>query len=330
MAGPAPGRRRGGVPTARPAVRVLAARLALCALLALAGCASPRLARESDLPRQVELTRTPFFPQTVHHCGPAALATVLADAGMAASPEDLAPRVYLPARKGSLPLDMLGGARRDGAVAATIRPDLDTLLATVRDGHPVVVLQNLGLSWYPVWHYAVVVGHDLDRREIVLRSGTTRREILSLRTFDLTWARSGRWAMVTIRPGTPPPAGVPRDAYAEATLALERLRLTRAASDAYTAAIARWPDDLQFAIGAGNTAYALGDLAAAESALRTAVARHPSAGAALNNLAHVLMERGALDEAEATAERAVTVGGPQKSTAVATLEEIRTRRATPR
>jgi hypothetical protein len=305
-------------------------RLALCALLALAGCASPRLARESDLPRRVELTDTPFFPQTADHCGPAALATVLSGAGMAATPEALAPRVYLPARKGSLPLDMLGGARRGGAVAATISPDLDTLLATVRDGHPVVVLQNLGLSWYPMWHYAVAVGHDLDRREIVLRSGTTRREVLPLRTFDLTWARSGRWAMVALRPGTSPPAGVPRDAYAEATLALERLGRSREASDAYAAGLVRWPDDLQFAIGAGNAAYALGDLAAAEAALRIAVARHPAAEAALNNLAHVLMERGALDEAETTAQRAVALGGPQKATAGATLDEIRSRRSATR
>ncbi len=301
--------------------------VALCALLVLAGCASPRLSREADLPRRVELSDTPFVPQTAHHCGPAALATVLAMAGMAASPEDLASRVYLPARKGSLPLDMLGGARRGGAVAATIAPDLDTLLATVRDGHPVVVLQNLGLSWYPVWHYAVVVGHDLDRREIVLRSGTTRREVLSLRTFDITWARSDRWAMVVVRPGTPPPIGVSRDAYAEAVLALERLRLTREAQDAYSVGIARWPDDLQLAVGAGNTAYALGDLEAAESALRRAVARHPTADAALNNLAHVLMERGALDEAEATALRAVAIGGPRQATAVATLDEIRGRRS---
>jgi len=322
MANPAAGARRGG--------KFVSALVTLVALLALAGCAGPHLAPESDLPRVVELDRTPFFPQTVHHCGPAALATILSDAGMAATPGRLAPQVYLPARQGSLPLDMLGGARRAGAVAATITPDLDTLLTTVRDGRPVVVLQNLGLSWYPVWHYAVVIGHDLDRSEILLRSGTTRREALSLRTFDLTWARSGRWAMVVFRPGTPPPAGVPRDAYAEATLALERLRLTSEASDAYAAGSARWPDDLQFAIGAGNTAYALGDLAAAESALRTAAGRHPTSDAALNNLAHVLMERGDLDEAEAAALRAIAVDGPQKATANATLQDIRNRRATSR
>ena len=136
--------------------------------------------------------------------------------------------------------------------------------------------------------------------------------------------------MVVFRPGTPPPAGVPRDAYAEATLALERLRLTSEASDAYAAGSARWPDDLQFAIGAGNTAYALGDLAAAESALRTAAGRHPTSDAALNNLAHVLMERGDLDEAEAAALRAIAVDGPQKATANATLQDIRNRRATSR
>jgi hypothetical protein len=281
----------------RPTAGALAC-VTLLAALTLAGCASPRLTGEADgsLPRTLELRDTPFFPQTAHHCGPAALATTLVAAGFETAPETLAPQVYLPARKGSLPLDMLGGARRAGAV----------------------------------WHYAVVIGHDLDRRELLMRSGVERRDAISLRTFDLTWARSGRWAMVVIQPGTPPPSGVPRDAYAEATLALERLRLTREAQAAYAAGIVRWPDDLQLAIGAGNTAYSLGDLAAAESALRRAIAHHPAADAALNNLAHVLMERGALDEAEATALRAVAVGGAQKATAVGTLDEIRSRRTAPR
>ena len=53
----------------------------LLALLLLVGCAGPtRLAQlPAELPERVELTATPFHPQTEYQCGPAALATVLGD-----------------------------------------------------------------------------------------------------------------------------------------------------------------------------------------------------------------------------------------------------------
>jgi hypothetical protein len=57
----------------------------LALLLFLVGCAgSSRLATlPAGLPSRAELTATPFYPQTEHQCGPAALATVLSAAGLA-------------------------------------------------------------------------------------------------------------------------------------------------------------------------------------------------------------------------------------------------------
>jgi hypothetical protein len=54
---------------------------------------------------------------------------------------------------------MIGAARRHGRLAYLITGP-DSMFEEVAAGHPVIVLQNLGLSWYPVWHYAVVVGYD--------------------------------------------------------------------------------------------------------------------------------------------------------------------------
>ena len=78
---------------------------ALALLMLLAGCAGQPLqlpARSERLPERVELGDTPFFPQDDYQCGPAALATLLVQRGVQTSPEALLPRVYLPARKGSL------------------------------------------------------------------------------------------------------------------------------------------------------------------------------------------------------------------------------------
>ena len=72
----------------------------------------------------------------------------------------------------------------------------------------------------------------------------------------------------------------------------------------------------------GNAAYAEGDLDAAENAFRTATERHPDAGAAWNNLAHVLGEQGQRAEAITAARGAVRLGGPNAATYLATLREV--------
>jgi hypothetical protein len=168
---------------ARPALK-LAAALALAALLP--GCAvfmmPPQAAAlqrhaPADLPRRGELTATPFFAQTPYHCGPAALATALGAVGLKADPQALGDAVFLPAREGSLQLEMVAGARRQGAVATRLPPLLTALVQQVAAGQVAVVLLNLGLDFAPRWHYAVLVGYDLDAAEVVLRSGVTEREL---------------------------------------------------------------------------------------------------------------------------------------------------------
>jgi hypothetical protein len=309
---------------AKPLVRLAPLVLALALL---AGCASPpRLdpARAAGLPQRVELAATPFHPQEVNHCGPAALASALGAAGIDATPEGLAPTVYLPARQGSLPLDMLGGARRAGAMAVRTAPDLESLLEHVAAGVPVVVLQNLSLQWVPMWHYAVVIGFDRPAGRILLRSGVETRQVLSLRTFEHTWARSGHWAMIAFRPGQLP-AGVPQAAYTESAMALERLGRLPEARAAYDAGLAAWPADLTLAVGLANVAHAQGEGAGAEAALRRALVHHPRSDALLNNLAHLLAEFGRLDEALALAESAVTLAGPHQATARETRDDIQRR-----
>jgi len=295
-------------------------------LLLAVGCASPRLdpARTAALPQRVALESTPFHPQEVNHCGPAALASVLGAAGITATPDGLAPAVYLPAREGSLPLDMLGGSRRAGAMALRTAPDLEGLMEQVAAGMPVVVLQNLSLQWVPMWHYAVVIGFDRPRGTITLRSGREPRQVLSLRTFEHTWARSGHWAMIAFRPGQLP-VGVPREPYTESAVALERLGRLAEARAAYEAGLTPWPGDPTLAVGLANVAHAQGDRGGAETALRQALQYHPRSDALLNNLAHLVAEDGRLEEALGLAESAVTLAGPHQATARETRDEIRRR-----
>jgi tetratricopeptide (TPR) repeat protein len=245
---------------------------------------------------------------------------VLAFAGSTTKPEELVPQVYLPAREGSLQTEMLAATRRHGRVAYRLAPRLEDVLREASAGAPVIVFQNLGLGFAPLWHYAVVVGYDLPREEIILRSGTTSREVMALNTFERTWARGDYWAMLALAPERLP-ATANEDQYVLAVAALERVA-PGAARRAYTAALERWPGNLAARIGQGNTAYALRDLPGAEAAYREAIRHHPQAADAWNNLAQTLLELRQREEALAAAQRAVDIGGPRLSQYRATLDAV--------
>lgn len=296
----------------------------LLALSLLSGCATQTRALMSAPPatiaRAVELPNIPFIAQERYQCGPAALAMSLQAAGFPVSAESLVPQVYLPAREGSLQIEMLAAARRNGAFALRIAPRMEALLAELAAGRPVLVLQNLSLPIMPKWHYAVVIGYDLARGDILLHSGTTRRMRMRLSTFEHTWKRSGYWGMMTLAPGSLPVSASEAE-VTEALVAFEKNNKTGARAG-YAQALTRWPNSLALNLGLGNSAYAAGDRAAAAAAFERAAAADPTSSPALNNLAYVLMELGRLKEARRAAERAVALGGQWHAAALDTLAAI--------
>jgi tetratricopeptide (TPR) repeat protein len=306
-------------------VRILTGSL----LVLLVGCASaPQtqqlLQADLGLPNHSELTNTPFFPQERYQCGPAALATVLKNADVDIDAATLVDEIYLPSRQGSLQIEILAASRRYGRLPYRIPPEMSALLTEITAGNPVLVLQNLGLSWAPQWHYAVVIGYDLPERTVTLRSGTEARHRTSMDTFELTWARSQYWAIVVL-PVDKLPATATADSYLRSVVNLESTRQKerwQLANTAYRTALTRWPDNLIAQMGLGNSAYQLADLNAAEQAFRQAVRDHPNTAAAYNNLAQVLLEQGKLTEAEKQARYAVELGGPHLESYRATLTDI--------
>ena len=272
------------------------------------------------LPPRAEVAGVPFHPQQEQYCGPAALATVLGWSGLPARQDAIAAAVYTPGREGTLGHDLVGAAGRHGRLAVPVA-DLPSLLREVAAGHPVLVLQNLGLDWYPQWHYAVVVGYDLAAGELALRSGEERRRIVSLDTFARTWARADRWAIVVLPPDALP-ASAAEETLVRAAAGLERAGRAGEAALAYDTILRRWPGSLGALIGRGNARYATGDLDGAEAAYRSALVRHPGAAVVWNNLADVLAARGERDAALIAARRAVDLGGPHAATYRRTLDQI--------
>lgn len=111
----------------------------------------------------------------------------LAHSGVKVQPEDLVAEVYSPAKRSSLSISIISGARRRARLAYPVSR-LDDLLREVAAGNPAIVLQNVGLPLFKRWHFAVVIGYDAARNEMILRSGTENRVTMSIRAFERSWA----------------------------------------------------------------------------------------------------------------------------------------------
>jgi tetratricopeptide (TPR) repeat protein len=273
---------------------------------------------------RLELADVPFFPQETDQCGPAALATVLAYSGRPTTPEALAPRVYLPGREGSLQLELVAAARRHDRIPYVIQPSLPALTAELDAGRPVVVLQNLGLARWAVWHYSVVVGYDVREDVVMLRSGARKRLEMSAYRFARTWELGKRWGMVVLRPGELPAANDP-DGYLRAVANQEAVTGPAGLAGAYRAAVERWPESRVARFGLANALRADGQVTAAVAEYRALLAASPADAAALNNLADAFNALGCREQALNAVEQAlalISAPDPRRDVALQTRQEI--------
>ncbi|MEJ2765368.1 PA2778 family cysteine peptidase [Photobacterium sp. MCCC 1A19761] len=261
----------------------------------LSGCSTPgawraQLDQELSLPASVALDDTPFFPQDQYQCGPAALATVLKESGIETNPDALLPYVYLPGRKGSLQLDLIATTRRLKRLPYQVDGNLAAVFTELAHGKPVLVMQNLGLSWYPQWHYAVLIGYDLDQNTVTLRSGKERRHVLPIDTFEQTWARAGHWAIMALKPDELPVTANAPD-YLRLVHDIETHHPELAVT-AYQTALHQWQDEPLLWLALGNLYYQQKQFSRSVETFGEGLANHPQQAQLWNNYAYGLQAQG--------------------------------------
>ncbi|MFU8831865.1 MAG: PA2778 family cysteine peptidase [Wenzhouxiangella sp.] len=265
-------------------------RLALLAglIVSLTACATWRGPGPAevlaDLPEAVTLLDVPFYPQTEFDCGPAALATVLAYSGISVDYQALVDRVYLPARRGSLQAEMLAAARSQGRIAYRLPASSAAVFTELAYGRPVLVLENLGLNIYPVWHYAVVTGFEAGSNTLIQHSGQHETFQQPIRRWQRSWRRAGRWAVVLFEPGELPATDDP-DGWVRAVADFEAGTSPQAARQAWSVTTERWPDQAMAWLGLGNAEAAMENYAASEQAFRQVLMLEPEYVTARFNLA---------------------------------------------
>lgn len=276
--------------------------------LAMTGCSSVHIPPQSVAESQHQLD-VPFVAQEDDYCGPSSAAMVLRYQHHPADVEQLAKKMILPARSGTLQIELKAALRTEGVVVYPVKPDLKGLFAAVDAGYPVIVLLNLSFGWYPTWHYAVVTGYDLQQQTITVHSGEKANQQWSLTQFENLWARGEHWGIVAIPPMDPVPHFANESEYLSAVVDLERSAGLPVAASAYAAAHEQWPDDLTALIGLGTAAYQKQKLEAAANWYGLAARLHPDSAVAANDYAQTLLDLGDAASALSWAEKAIRLGG---------------------
>ncbi len=218
---------------------------------------------------------------------------------------ELDERTLIPAKGGTLQIELIAAARADGMLVYPLEPTFDALICELSEHHPVIVLVNRSFSWYPLWHYAPITGYDAKEQTILMHFGDTPNEAVPIGTFAVLWERSGNWGVVLLPPGQLPATATAKK-FLHAAYDFEKIGMTNEAITAYETALTRWPDDIPILFALGNAYYNLHQISKAEEVYRYILLIDLKYPYALNNLADLLCHTGRSDEALELLNQVVT------------------------
>lgn len=269
----------------------------------------------------------PFIPPRSDLCGSTSIEMVAsywqAQTGFSPklSTQELDARTLIPAKGGTLEIEMVIAARTDGLIAYPLEPTYEALFSELAAHHPVIVLINRSFSWHPLWHYVPMIGYDEQKRSIQGHFSLQPNEAISIATFAALWKRSGNWGIVLLPPEEIP-LTVSVKTFLRAVYAFEKLGNGEDAIVAYQSGQKRWPEDTDILFALANAFYNGSHLIEAEENYRKLLALNPSHPLALNNLAMVLCRSHRSDEGLKLLDRVVSDDPNIQSLIKASREEI--------
>lgn len=286
----------------------------------MSGCANQSLLSELKdlgLPPYTHLSDVPFFPQEPLLCGPAALATVINYYDHKTIPEDLNDRLWTPEAKGTFGVDMISATRAKGMLAIRSPDKLEDLLLVTSQGWPSIHLLNLGFKQLPQWHYAVLVGYDLDNEEVVLRSGKVRVRKMSFKHFMRSKALANNWAIIPAFPDQLPVLAEWELVYKELLSFTEVMPEYK--TEAFSTAARTYRDQWQFLFAHGNNLFEMTQFNEATAAYQSALNLSNNASI-WNNLSYSLVQQGCVDLAKEAIQCAGNISADDANISKSILE----------
>lgn len=237
------------------------------------------------------------------------------------SMSELDARTLIPAKGGTLQIEMAIAARANGLISYPLEASYEALFLELSAHHPVIVLVNRSFSWHPLWHYAPVIGYDEEKRQIIVHFSDQPNESVPLATFAALWKRSGNWGVVLLPPGELPSSVSPKT-FLRSVYEFEKAGDVEGAIRTYQSALMRWPDNTEILFALANANYSASHLIEAEAHYRKLLALNPSHPLALNNLAMVLCRSHRSGEALKLLDKIVSDDPKIQSLVKASREEI--------
>ncbi len=209
--------------------------LTSCVLLLVASCSSRVTVAPQvrALPERVELNAVPFFAETAFEGAPGAVAEMLSQQNVVTTPGLVAKKMHLPGQESTIEKNLTRVVNEHGLLVYPLSPQLADVLEQVSAGFPVLVRIDDG-SFVSSPRYAVVVGYDRVKQRLLLRSGMSRRLVMSFKSFESAWKEVGNWAVLVQAPAQLP-ANVDHQRWMAAASQLEQVGQKLAASNAYEA-----------------------------------------------------------------------------------------------
>ncbi len=158
--------------------------------LVFSACATGQVQHASEA---VIITGVPFYPQEQYQCGPASLAGVLRYWGLRREPEDIAREIYSKGARGTLNMDLVLYASKEGLDARQYSGGWDDLKQKITDGAPLIVLVDFGFSAFQANHFMVVTGYSDDG--VVVNSGKEEGLFMDKKKFQKAWQRTNFWTL---------------------------------------------------------------------------------------------------------------------------------------
>ncbi len=300
--------------------------LASSALIILSGCTpkEPLLSGKYDSSSNIKV---PFISPRSDLCGSTSIEMISSYWQSTTSyvprlsRDELDGRTLIPAKGGTLQVELVATARANGLLVYPLNPTFDALFSELEKQHPVIVLVNRSYSWYPLWHYAPVTGYDAKKKTILMHFSDQPNEALPIATFAALWKRSGNWGVVLLPPGHLPASASPKT-FLRSAYELEKTGMIDEAIIAYQTALLRWPKDIDILFALANAYYHSHQLRKAEQSYRKLLSLEPGHPLALNNLADLLCRTGRSNDALRLLGEAVTDDIEIQSIIKATRKEI--------
>lgn len=237
------------------------------------------------------------------------------------SGQELDGRTLIPAKGGTLQIELVAAARANGLIPYPLEPTFEVLFSELSAHHPVIVLVNRSYSWYQLWHYVTVNGYDADSRTVTIHFSDQPNEAVPIETFAALWKRSDNWGVVLLPPGELPVSISPK-MFLRSAYEFEKTGMREESIVTYKSALSRWPDDVDILFALGTAYYYSNHLEEAEQSYRKILLIQASHPLACNNLALLLCHTSRSDEAMQILAKAVTDDVEIQKIIKATQEEI--------